>query len=63
MKLTDTIPNPRRQVEVVVEGKGGVIFTRPGKRTVHTLGCEVLKRFNLIFDLVNYDLYFELIRR
>ena len=34
-----------------------------GAQKMSVLGCEVLKRFNVIFDLVNNDLYLELIRR
>lgn len=34
-----------------------------GTQKMSVLGCEVLKRFNVMFDLVKDDLYLELIRR
>ncbi|MFT3881302.1 MAG: hypothetical protein QM703_16765 [Gemmatales bacterium] len=34
-----------------------------GAQKMSVLGCEVLKRFNVVFDLGNNELYLELIRR
>lgn len=34
-----------------------------GAQKMSVLGCDVLKRFNVVFDLVNNELYLELIRR